>query len=196
MNLTAGYFGWFQKKPDLQIAYVGSVKLPDDTVASLEQIFASLADDYNGDGSVLVQVNQYVSGSPELSDTETASYRYATEITLIGDINDCESYFFLMESPEDFQRTYQILAMPDGSCPDDLDFSIEGKAFLWSSFDALANADLGSYTTTLLGEETSGENQELLSGLYLGRRCFYNEKCSENAEDCDALWNALKEGLN
>jgi hypothetical protein len=123
MNLTAGYFGWFQKKPDLQIAYVGSVKLPDDTVASLEQIFASLAEDYNGDGSILVQVNQYVSGSPELSDAESASYRYAAEVTLIGDINDCESYFFLMELPEDFQRTYQILAMPDGSCPDDLDFS-------------------------------------------------------------------------
>lgn len=192
LHLTGNALGWFSKSPDLQIAYIGEASLPEETVDAVEKAFSSLAGDYNSDGEVLVQVNQYVSGSFEDTDAEAAQYRQAAEIGIIADINDCESYFFLLDNPEDFQKQYQILAMPDGSCPDSTDFSADHKVIQWSSVKSLSEMELGDYTASLLGQENTGSNQELLSELYLGRRCFYTDKKSDHTEECDALWNTLK----
>lgn len=167
--------GLFQKSPDLQIAYVGATVLSEDTAAAVEKAFSSFAGDYNKDGQIIVQINQYVSIHSGDNSPEAAGYRQAAELKLIADINDCESYFFLLEKPEDFQRQYQILANEDGSCPDSSDISIDNKALLWSSFSSL-----------------SGIEPDALSSFYLGRRCFYDEKEADNAKDCAALWNTLK----
>lgn len=191
INLISNAFGWFRKSPDIQIAYIGETRLPKDTVAALENIFASLAGDYNHDGEIKIQVNQFVSGSPDETDADAISYKQASTIALMGDINDCESYFFLMENPEDVQKEFQVLAMPDGSCPADTDFSIENKVFPWKGCKVLSERSLGNYTTTLFGQTESGSNQELLEKLYLGRRCFYNKKHSKYADECSELWNKL-----
>lgn len=191
INLTGSAFGWFQKKPDIQIAYVGQAPLPGQTVTALEQAFSSLISDYNGDGEVLIQVHQYAGGNPDSGDSDTFYYQYAEEVTLIGDINDCESYFFLMEDPKEFQRGWQLLAAPDGSAPDALDFSTEDKTFLWKDCPLLAGQELGTYQDSSLGQKISGSNQELLGELYLGRRCFYNEKRTENEQECAQLWEEM-----
>ena len=192
LQLTGNALGWFKKSPDFQIAYVGEASLPEDTVESIKRVFSSFAGDYNRDGEILVQVNQYVSGSLEDTSADAAGYCQAAELRLTADINDCESYFFLLENPETFQKQYQVLAKPDGSCPDDADISTNDKAFLWSSLKSLSEADLGSYTVTLLGQETTGSNQDILSSLYLSRRCFYDAKETEHAEECAVLWDTLK----
>lgn len=196
IHLIGNAFGWFKKTPDIQIAYIGETRLPDDTVSALENAFAYLAGDYNHDGETLVQINQFIKGSPNDKDADMISYRQALTIALMGDINDCESYFFLMEKPEEVQKEFQVLAMPDGSCPDDTDFSSKDKVFQWKSCGLLSELELGNYTTTVLGQTESGSNQELLSDLYLGRRCFYNKKQTKYADKCGQLWNILQGGLN
>ena len=190
-NLLSNAFGWFKKTPDFQIAYIGEFPLPDDTVKALEKAFSSLADDYNHDGQIIVHVNQYTTGSLNDNNADNLEYRQASELQLIADIDHCESYFFLMETPEIIQDTYQILALPDGNCPAPSDFSVTDKTIVWSDIDVFQNLNLGSYKTTLLGNETSGENSELLAPLYLGRRCFYTSPKPENADDCAILWNKL-----
>lgn len=190
--LIANGLGLFKKTPDIQIAYVGKGPLPEDTVTSLENAFASLVEDYNNDGEILVKIHQYTSKNPNDTDGENELYRQGSEISLIGDINDCDSYFFLMDNPEDLQKDFQILAMSDGSCPDDLDFDVDDKVFQWDTCATLRDMDLGTYKTVLLGQETTGTNQELLSTLYLGRRCFYNEKQCKYTDQCNKLWNTLK----
>ena len=196
IHLIGNAFGWFKKTPDIQIAYIGETRLPDDTVSALENAFAYLAGDYNHDGETRVQINQFIKGSPNDKDADIISYQQALTIALMGDINDCESYFFLMEKPEEVQKEFQVLAMPDGSCPDDTDFSSEDKVFQWKSCGLLSELELGNYTTTVLGQTESGSNQELLSDLYLGRRCFYNKKQTKYADKCGQLWNILQGGLN
>jgi len=196
IDLIGNAFGWFQKSPDIQIAYVGETSLPEDTVNAVKQAFASLCEDYNHDGEILVQVNQYISGNPKDVDADTLSYRQASMITLMGDINDCESYFFLMENPDEVQREFQVLSMPDGTCPDETDFSAEGKVLRWENCPLLSEMDLGSYTTILFGQEESGSNQDLLASLYLGRRCFYDDRHSEHAAECSLLWDTLQGGSN
>lgn len=196
IHLIGNAFGWFQKEPDFQVAYVGEAPLPDDTVTALEKAFSTLAEDYNHDGQILVQIHQFVTGNAESADVDTAYYRQASEISLTGDINDCESYFFLLEDPAEFQKEFQVLAMPDGSCPSSFDYSADDKVFLWESCSILSQMDLGSYTSALPGETVTGDNQEILSRLYLGRRCFYTDKSTENADECSRLWDTLKGALN
>ena len=190
INLIGNALGFFTKSPDLQIAYVGKAPLPQDTVTALQQAFATLAGDFNHDGETIIQINQYISDS-NVTDAETAYYQYASEITLIGDISDCESYLFLMEDPLDFQRNFQLLALPDGGCPDETDYSIEDKVILWSDCPLLAEMDMGSYTETVMGEITTGDNLELLAGLSLGRRCFFTDDVTDNLQECSNLWDTL-----
>lgn len=189
-NLIGNALGFWKDTPDFQIAYVGKMELPQDTVSALEQAFASIAEDFNKDGKVTVQVNQYIDGIQN-PDADTAYYEYASEIALIGDISDCESYFFLMDNPDNFQREFHLLASPDGSCPDEMDYSTEDKVVSWSDCSALSQMELGSYSTIILGRVESGNNQELLSKLYIGRRCFYTDALTDNGKECSDLWNSL-----
>lgn len=189
-NIMVHALGIFDKSPDFQIAYVGETELPQDTISALEQAFASLADDFNGDGEIIVKINQYTNASEE--PVPSASYyAYASEIALIGDIEDCDSYFFLMEDPERIQKEYQVLAALDGSCPDDADYSAENKVIAWTDSAILSGMELGSYSIDILGQTVTGDNQELLSGLFLGRRCFYSDVTTDNAEACADLWNRI-----
>lgn len=189
-DLIGNALGIFEKSPDLQIAYVGKVPLPSDTSDALQRVFTSLITDFNHDGEVIVQINQYIDGNDN-KDVDTAYYQYASEITLIGDISDCESYLFLLEDPEDFQRTYQLLATADGGCPDESDYTTEDKVFLWSDCSILADMELGTYTDTVLGQIPDRNNQDILSGLYFGRRCFYTDNVTEHVEECSRLWDTL-----
>lgn len=189
-DLIGNALGLWHPSPDIQIAYVGETPLPQDTVSALEAAFASIGGDFNGDGKVIVKINQYASSSQN-TDPDAVYYGTASEITLIGDISDCESYFFLMDDPERFQREQQLLASPDGSCPDKADHSTDDKVLLWSDCPALSGLELGSYSINIFGGNITGNNQELLAELYIGRRCFYTDAVTDNVEQCSALWDTL-----
>lgn len=187
-RLIGNALGFWNKKPDFQIAYVGKTILTEETISTLEQAFTSIGNDLNGDGEVLVQINQYISGIPN-ADAETAYYEYAGEISLIGDISGCESYFFLTDDPDELQREYQILADPDGGCPEEMDYTTDGKVIAWPDCPLLyESADNSSAPA----QEQSENSRETLSHLYLGRRCFYNDKQTEHFEQCNALWNLIR----
>ncbi len=189
-SLAGNALGLLKPSPDLQIAYVGKKALPQDTVTALQKLFTALSDDYNADGKILVQINQYIRDE-QTTDVETSYYQYASEITLVGDISDCESYFFLLDDPQNFQQEYQLLASPDGNCPGQADYSTEDKVIRWADCPLLSEAEMGGYTETIAGKKVTGSNQELLGNLYLGRRCFYTDKTTDNLEACNTLWNTL-----
>lgn len=189
VDLVGNALGIWKKKPDFEIAYVGKAALPEDTVSALEEAFASIAEDFNRDGRVTVQVNQYT--STDSSEAEAAYFQMASQVTLMADITACQSYFFLTDDPESLQKEHLILAAPDGSCPSEADYSTEGKAVPWTDCPVLMDMDLGTYSVYELGETTSGENQELLSELYIGRRCFRTDKQTKYAEQCSELWKLI-----
>lgn len=62
ISITCHAIGFGETKPDYQIAYVGTDPLPDDTVSAVENLFASLGEDLNGDGKVSVLLTQYAGG--------------------------------------------------------------------------------------------------------------------------------------
>lgn len=190
VSIIGNALGLWRKSPDFQIAYLGKTELPQETAAALEQAFSSIASDFNGDGEVIVQINQYIDGM-QSSDAETAYYEYASEISLIGDISNCDSYFFLMDDPKHFQQEFQLLASSDGSCPDPADYSVEDKVIPWSDCPVLCEQELGTYSAIILGESITGNNQDFLSDLYLGRRCFFTDDLTDHTEQCSKLWDYL-----
>lgn len=92
-----------QVHPDYRIAYVGSLPLAEETKISWENRLAALGGDCNGDGKVVVEVNQY------LSTQEDVMYTAASNIKLLADLDSSESYFFLLADPEGFQEEYEVL---------------------------------------------------------------------------------------
>ena len=178
-----------QVEPDYIFAYVGKNALPADTAAALQRELAALGEDVNGDGQVTVELRSYVSGGE--ADPE---YGAAASVTLMADITRGESVFFLTDDPQTLQVQYQILAGPDGALPDADDYGWEDKALLWADCPALTALPLGAYREEMLGQEVSGESQELLSGLYIGRRGFYDPKQDKHHDANLRLWNVITKG--
>ena len=181
-------------KPDYVFAYVGSAALPEDCAAALERELSALGEDVNGDGKVIAELRQYVTNANQEYSEDVMMYGYASDVTLIADITNGDSYFFLMEDPAKFQRAYQALAGPDGSLPEGDDRSIDGRVIQWSGCPVLAGLELGGYEENYLDQSLAGDNQELLSGLYFGRRGFYDEKQAAKQGANEALWEILTEG--
>ena len=178
-----------QIKPDYQVAYVGTNALPDDTVAAIENAFAALGEDVNGDGRVVVKLVQYASASG--ADTGVLT---STEVTLTADLLECESYFFLLEDPEQFQVLYHALRKLDGSLPEDGDYSAKDTYLSWGQCPVLAGTELGAYSYEVMGQTVTGSSDELAAGLHLARRGFWTDKTTPHPEECGQLWDRLTEG--
>lgn len=190
IQLAISALGIGKIHPDYQIAYVGSYPLPEETAQAVCAAFERFGEDLNGDGSVIVQLNQYAAGSAEAL--------AAAEVQLMVDLSECESYFLLLEDPDDFQRKQQCLALPDGGCPGIYDLTGMDKVFRWDTLSALASQELGQYEALIPGQSLMIDNQELLASLYLGRRCFYPENKNQvySPEGCARLWDKITEGVS
>ncbi len=165
-------------KPDYSIACISGYGLTEEAKNRLETEFAKFGEDLNGDGTVKVTINTYVTGAPEDPDSQIY-YSYAGDVLIQADIIDNVSCFFLMEDPEKVQRQYQILADENGNLPDDDDYSAEGRAFLWSSVPALDNMDLPD------------EIKVQVKDLSLGRRGYYDVSEIEYIEQYGIMWEKL-----
>lgn len=189
VNLILHALGVGQIQPDYQIAYVGENPLPDDTAAAIESAFAALGEDLNGDGQVTVRLNQYASTAGA-----DAGMAASSEVTLMADILEWNSYFFLLEDPDWFQVSYRVLRRLDGSLPEEGNYSADGTYLAWDNCPALAAAELGGYSYETLGKTVTGSSDELASTLFLARRGFWTEDTCQYPEGCDALWDRLTKG--
>ena len=156
--------------PDYQVACVVSAPLSDDALAALENRLAALGEDCNGDGRVTVQAHAYVDMAVS-QDSDAARYADAAKIKLMADLEACESYFFICDDPETLHGAYEVLARRDGEIaePDDA---------------------LEYYPAS---EVLAADHPEL-SGLYLARRGFWQDRVCKYRAACDALWDKLIEG--
>lgn len=193
------FLGIGQVRPDYQIAYVGAAALPDDTAAALETAFSELGEDLNEDGRIVVTLHQYVTYADSLrQEGEVSSdelmQAQASMVSLIADIDARDSFFFLLDDPDSFQQIYKVLSYPDGTLPEGENLSADGTYLSWAECPVLSGLELGSYTQNVLGVEIAGDNQELLSQLYIARRGFWTDEGCDYLEGCEALWAKLRAG--
>lgn len=179
-------------RPDVQIAYVGEDPLPGDTVSALEGALSSFIADANGDGKTIVRVVQYAGSAA--GGQEAAAQAEASHIKLLADLEECESFLFLLENPETFQTHYQVLSYADGSLPDEEEYEMDKLCCRWTDCPALSALSLGSYREQILGETIQGESRQLLADLFIARRGFWTEQTSDNPEMCEKLWREITKG--
>lgn len=201
---------FFRTKPDYQIGYVGVQELPQDTAEALTTALESFCDDRNGDGQVVVQLNQYAidlatASTPQTAETADASLddstdaytRMAVLTRLSGDISGTDgSYIFLLEDPDSFQKNTGALRYLDGTVPEDTESATDWQnmVYRWTDCPVLAGLDLGTYTGYTLMDDTTGNNQDVLSKLYIGCRGTWTDKTAQAYAEDDQLWQTLTEG--
>ena len=166
------------------------LSLPEEEAAAWEERLSALGTDRNGDGRLVVRLNQYPTGG---SDGDLM-YAAASNVKLMADLNACESYFFLLEDPGPFQASYHVLCRLDGSRQEEGPWTAEGTYLPWNQCPSLAGMELSGYSDELPGGTAEGEAVRLVSGLYLARRGFWTEKTAAYPEGCAALWEKLTEG--
>ena len=171
--------------PDYQFAWVADYALPQDTITALETRLAALGEDCNGDGQVIVRVNSYVMNS----EGDNANYAAAGNVRLLGDIETCDSCFFLYDADETIHENYGILAREDGSLADE--GADDWYSVRWGDCPALTALDLGSYTDTVLGETITGDSQTILADVRLARRGFVEGRECAHPQQCEALWQKM-----
>ena len=130
--------------PDYTIAVVTAESLPDEAVQSLQTALERYADDANGDGSVIVQVNNYTwSANASLTDMN-GQMAGATQMNT--DLSNGESKIWILEDPEGFEQAYGVLSEKLGSDWTD-------QLIPWEQQPTLSALDLGSYDTAADGSQ-------------------------------------------
>ena len=157
-------------KPDYQLACVVSRPLSDDALQMLENRLCALGTDCDGDGRVTVQANAYLDMALS-QDSDAAQYTAAAKVKLMADLESCESYFFICDDPETLHDAYDVLARQDGE--------IAGPSDTVAAFPVL--------------DILAADHPEL-SGLYMARRGFWQDRICKYKQQCDALWGKLTEG--
>ncbi len=186
----------FQIRPDYQVAYVARSELPVDTAEALQQALQQYGVDLNGDGQVVVQLNQYTLEWGESSDAD--AYNQMAGITrLSADLSSGKgSYIFLLEDPQSFQEQTGSLQYLDGTVgdPDVPPLDWENMVYRWQDCPVLAGLELGDYVGLTLMDDQTGSSQEILADVYVARRGIWAESQAENFVGCADFWDALTAG--
>lgn len=188
---------FFRPEPDYQVGYVCKTVPPEEVLKNLQARLEELGEDVNGDGRVTVELFTYIIGFDDASMLDVdATSAGITRLTV--DLSAGRVYILLLDDPEGFQRRMGALSYLDGGLPPD--DSAYGAAdwremvYAWAGCPVLANMDLGTYTRFLDLSEQEINGQEVMSGLYVGRRAALNEGQKASFAADEALWRRLTEG--
>lgn len=188
-DLLIRMLGIGKTKADLSIAYVSTVPLPQETKNALEEALQDLLWDMNEDGKVKAEIITYIfsedaEGGEGSSVDNNALYGAGSKVRLMGDLETGECFLFILQDPETFQMSYEILSEDDHGL----------EAFPFSDVPYLAAQDLGTYQESVLGEEMQGSSNDFLSDLYITRRCDLGERSPIDEEEAARFWTLLTEG--
>ena len=156
--------------PDYTVAVVTAEALPDEAVQRLQTALADYAEDANGDGAVIVQVNNYTWSADAALTDMNGQMAGATQMNT--DLANGESKIWILEDPEGFEQAY-------GALSEKLGADWQTKLMPWSDLPALSALELGSYNTAADGSQTV-DIQSRFAGYSVA--VF---------DASDALWQAL-----
>ena len=156
--------------PDYTVAVVTAEALPGEAVQKLQTALEAYADDANGDGAVIVQVNNYTWSADAALTDMNGQMAGATQINT--DLANGESKIWILDDPDGFEQAY-------GALSEKLGADWQTKLIPWSSQTALSGLELGSYNTTADGSQTV-DVQSRFAG--------YSVAVFDTA---DSLWKAL-----
>jgi hypothetical protein len=208
-------------QPDYQVAVVGGT-LTDNQIESLQERLAAVAEDINGDGQVLVQVNSYdvdyskaglaaedvdvpgssasssagstVSSMPSMVDPYG---QMAADVRLTADFQSASCGIFIVRDPEGFERITSAFRYLDGT-PSDTDEDGYGPADWYNMVYRVSDCPvLAQALSAQLGPKTENEldiGEVLTQQYYVGFRSAFDQKTMDALADDDAFWAVLTKG--
>ena len=131
---------FFRVQPDVQIGYVGTTVLPAETVQALEQALTPYASDSNGDGQVIVQLDQYAVDFANENADPAGQLAGTTQLTAAL-AESSGTYLFLLEDPAGFESQIQALQFTDGTLPGEADTGRwQQMVYRWQDCPVLAGS--------------------------------------------------------
>ena len=178
--------------PDYNVAVVSPYYLPEATVTALQEQLAAYGEDCNGDGKVVVKLNQYTMAFN--SEDSDAYLDMAGTTKLSTDIQSSLSSIFILYDPAGFQQTTGTLRYLDGHLPkSDADSDWWNMVYRWTDCPVLTGMELGSYTSDAV-QSASGDSQQLLADYYIGIRGAWLKESASLLENSELLWANLTAG--
>ena len=186
-----------RNKPDYVVAFVGQTGLPDSLARVMEEGLAQLGEDLNGNGTVRVELRQFVlsDGNSDsafvIQDTESS---YASSLLLQGNIETVESMIFLLEDPEVFGAAFPILCRADGTLLEDTPDSDVPIYYRWGDCPLLAALELPNFEVPVVDGMVEGDSQAALANLGVARRGLWDDGTNDQIRGSIALFEKITEG--
>ena len=105
--------GLLAPKSDYTVAVISLNGMPDETMGAMKERFQQAADDANGDGRILVEMNLYM---PDLSGETPGTLNYSEAAKLDADLVGNLSSIFLIDDPEGFRQNTVTPVEPGAPC--------------------------------------------------------------------------------
>lgn len=162
-------------EPDAYVGIVAPQEIDEEALAPLRQTLTALCPDANGDGQVLVEVEQYALDFGRDPRPEEMETRMGTVTRLTGSIYAAGgAYLFILADPEGFQKMTGALCYADGAVP------VPDNGYDAANWQRMV---LPVTDTPLAGGPCDG--------LYLARAALGEQAGPAQAAAADALWQAL-----
>ncbi len=178
------YSVFTQEKPDYEIAMIGSYTEED--TEKIRDAITSVAEDRNGDGQILVSINQYSSANMLSGQTPNVA-------KLITDLSSFQSIIYIMDERDvELQQTQNpsMFAYADGSMPpaDATDYHHIG--ILWKDCPLLSSIDFTAKVIGVDGEVREENFQSMFQQLKVCIRSRnFDENNKEIAQKYEDHWN-------
>ena len=168
--------------PDYQIGIITNSSYPSETLDKLGEQLALHAEDLNGDGQVVVQVNGYpmAIGSDSTSEVD-ANTQMASVTRFSVDVQSGHSIIFMAdeESFRNVMEMYSLWSYLDGTNPEEGAEDYENMRIAWSEAKGLNSLDLSVSENSLYSNEAV---DALMDRLYIGLRCFEGTAIEDDPE--------------
>lgn len=171
--LSAALLHSSDPEADYLVSWVGVSALTEEEEQAVTDALSRSGQDQNGDGSVTVQLRQFIIDFTMTSSDDGFEDNYSYVLKLVAELQTEQCYLFLMDRPELFQRSTGALQYLDGTTP--------------------ANMEEGGYESEYWERMCVPFQAEGLERqTYLGRRAFFGDSDpSALFPGSDALFNAI-----
>lgn len=181
-----------QKKPDYTLGLITSYSMPETGVMQIEDLLGRFADDRNGDGTVRVEVVNYV-----FSDSETLQgLQKASQQALEQDLAEGTSLLFLHDQ-EGFQKVAGefagLLQDREGNPLGEEAAELEAAAVPWEEVAALAELEPEAAENDAWSAEDYGEKFQALRLSVRSEEGLSTPEAQAYYEDCQALLERLEQ---
>lgn len=177
-----------QENPDYEIAFLTDSAYMKTDIERIKNQITSVADDKNGDGEVLVTINEYI-----VSGNGNGQVEMAAMARVINDLSNYESVIYIMDEnnlAEEQSQNPSLFAYADGSIPpaDETDYSNIGV--LWKDCPLLTSIDLTSEVQLQDGKTQIIDSQKVFEDLRVCIRSRnFDETNTETAQKYEDNWN-------